>query len=71
MITGVPTLVSAEYSRQQGVAASGLFLGSPACGTVGSSNCVVVDYTFNEGVSVNNTAASRGRSLPTYRMGRS
>jgi hypothetical protein len=49
-VTGVPTLVSAQYSRQPGTTGT--------CGTTGQTNCVVVDYVFNEGVSVNNNAAT-------------
>jgi len=48
VITGVPTLLSAQYSRQAG----------PACVPAlsgGLAACVVVDYTFNEGVSVDQT----------------
>lgn len=57
VVTGVPTLVSANYSRQPGTAdvfaGTGGAAGVRPCGTVGSNNCVAVDYTFNEGVSVN------------------
>jgi hypothetical protein len=60
VITGIPTLLSANYSRQPGTA--DVFGGTGAtvvpCGTAGVpivNDCVVVDYTFNEGVSVNNT----------------
>ncbi len=56
VITGIPTLLSANYKRQPGVAAGTLGFGNPACGTVApavQTDCVTVDYTFNEGVSVN------------------
>jgi hypothetical protein len=45
VVTGVPALISAAYSRQAGA----------ACAPTALPACVVVDYTFNEGVSVNNT----------------
>jgi hypothetical protein len=57
VITGIPTLLSANYSRQSAVAAGALFATSPSCGgnPATLNDCVVVDYTFNEGVSVNQT----------------
>ncbi len=66
LITGIPTLVSAQYSRQP---ATTTYPGSPApgvpagaaCGTGAANNCVVVDYTFNDAVDINNTAASRAQ----------
>ena len=63
VVTGVPTLISAQYSLQPGVAAGALFLGSHACGTVGGNDCVAVDYTFSENVSVDNSGSSLGNFL--------
>ena len=53
VVTGVPTVLSAQYSRQA----------RAACAPVAVAACVVIDYTFNEGVSVNNTAATLGGFL--------
>ncbi len=64
--SGIPTLVSAVESRQPGNGTGGLFipgvLGSVlgtgfggtgiSCGTTGTTSCLVVDYTFNEGVNL-------------------
>ncbi len=66
--SGTPDLVSAVYSRQPGNATGGTALLGGAtlgsvlgtgfggtgfsCGTAGSNSCVVVDYTFNEGVNL-------------------
>jgi len=62
--TGVPDLVSAQYSRQPGgtigATTPALLSAFPwlvpsngiTCGTVGSTDCVVVDYTFSQGVTL-------------------
>ncbi|MDQ2738263.1 MAG: hypothetical protein M3Y35_06545 [Actinomycetota bacterium] len=67
LTTGRPDLVSAVYSRQPGNnSAPGGVLGGTLgavlgkgfggtginCGTTGGASCVVVDYTFNEGVNL-------------------
>lgn len=62
---GSPDLVSAAYSRQPGSTTFGAQIAAPlalplpipalpgiSCGTPGNSDCVVVDYTFNEGVAL-------------------
>jgi hypothetical protein len=66
VVTGIPTLLSANYSRQPSTA--NVFLNAPSgtngpqgatsCGGPQLGDCVVVDYTFNEAVSVNNSASS-------------
>ena len=73
VVTGVPTLPAsspnaAVQTRVAGTSdvfnplgSSGTTGGGPKivpCGTLGSTNCVVVDYTFNEGVSVNNSSTT-------------
>jgi len=61
----IPTLVAAVYSRQQGGQTVPPAQGGSApsktfdCGTTGRTDCVVVDYTFTEGVSVNQAATSQ------------
>lgn len=58
VVTGVPTLLGAVNNNIGPVAAGALFAASAACPTAPTSanQCTVVDYTFNEGVSVNNAA---------------
>ena len=53
MVTGVPTLLSANTTT---IGPTTAVAGAPCASSAGT--CQVVDYTFNEAVSVNNTAAS-------------
>lgn len=49
VVTGVPAVLSAQYSRQAGA----------ACAPSALAACVVIDYTFNEGVSIVDNATTR------------
>jgi hypothetical protein len=54
-VNGVPDLVTAQYTRING--GTTVANGGP-CGLAGKLNCVVVDYSFSEGVSVNQAATT-------------
>ena len=59
VVTGVPTLLSANTTTiGPSTPVAGATCPQPVGGVTGALACQVVDYTFNEAVSVNNTAGS-------------